>query len=126
MYQNGDKIDADKLIQAVRGLAAERPDFVYPANPLDNAGPACYYTTEDGTPDCIIGCAMDRIGQPLPAQDRVGFNECKLLDDAVYSTPWERALDTSLEKFRWLSRVQQSQDAGYSWSEAVRQADENN
>jgi len=122
MYQNGDRIDAKALIQAVRALAAERPDFVYVAD-IGSSGPSCYYTTEDGTPDCIIGCAMARIGQALPAQLRQGVNDCVLLNFGVADPAWRRALDGTENEFRWLTAVQGSQDIGHHWSEAVAKAD---
>lgn len=123
MYQSGDKIDGKALISAVRELAAERPDFVYPAREI-HAGPLCYYTTEEGAGDCIIGCAMERIGQPLPTQPRNGNSNCDLLNGPVSEPSWERALDNITEfEFGWLWRVQSKQDSGKSWSTAVREAD---
>jgi hypothetical protein len=122
MYRNGDRIDAEKLIQAVREIAAEWPDVVYPAN-LDSSGPACYYTTEDGCPDCIIGHAMARIGQALPAQQRSGMNECRLLNYSVRETVWSGVLNTTRENLLWLATVQNYQDSGYTWATAVSRAD---
>lgn len=124
VYQNGDSIDPVKLVQAVRELAAERPDFVYKSDPY-REGPGCLYTLADGTPDCIMGCAMARIGQPLPPQ-KVGTheaNECTLLNEDVYT--WYGALGVGAESvtMKWLASVQNHQDNGYTWEAAVREAD---
>jgi hypothetical protein len=122
MYHNGHRIAAEKLIQAVREIAAERPDFVYPAQSRSD-GPTCYYTTEDGSPDCIIGHAMARIGQALPAQRRRDWNECHLLNYSVREGGWPYVLNTTQENLLWLGWVQHYQDSGYTWAAAVESAD---
>jgi hypothetical protein len=123
VYENGDPIDVDKLIQAVRDTAAENPDFVYTQHPEGSI--TCLYTLEDGTPDCIIGRAMARIGQPLPPQNPAGGNECTLLNNGVCT--WGRYEEDPLygdrNKLNWLATVQGNQDGGFTWEYAVQEAD---
>lgn len=123
IYEDGDVIDVQALITAVRELAAERPDFVYPVN-SGNRAPSCYYTKPDGTGDCIIGCAMERIGHPLPVQNRDGEGATKLLSAPVSSALWAWALNIpeAGREHRWLGRVQAQQDTGDSWGDAVAYA----
>jgi hypothetical protein len=125
MYENGDPIDVDKLIQAVRDIAAENPEFVYKQHYDNGGGISCLYTLADGTPDCIIGRAMARIGQPLPPQDPNGGNACTLLNSSVghWGVHEEAPLFGNRDKVQWLTVVQSHQDNGVTWSHAVSEAD---
>jgi hypothetical protein len=129
LYKNGDPIDIDALIKAVRELAAENPDFIYSTH-IDSAGATCLYTLADGTPDCIIGQAMARIGQPLPPQTTNVRNGCAIMDNGVGSAYWALAFgveyfDYQTQDIRhsWLQEVQYEQDARATWAAAVAAAD---
>lgn len=131
MYES---IDPYELADAVRAIAEEQPDHIY-ERPLAHSG-KCFYTTETGEPDCIIGVAMARIGQPLPPQSHDIYDEhegCPLLDNGVGEGPWHTAFGGELDKYgypvnfppvtRWLREVQSNQDGGETWGDSVRSAD---
>lgn len=133
MYE---EIDPYELAQAVREIAAERPDHVYvrPGTASNFYSAKCYYTTEEGSPDCIVGHAMARIGKPMPAQshDDEDHPSCPLLNHGVGDGAWLRALGVVDEYYgnykmidvvRWLHRVQREQDDKASWGDAVATAD---
>ena len=109
------------LVEAVRALAAENPDFVYVnLKPLsDGTNQSCFYvhqTSEGMTPGCLIGHAAVRAGVPI--EDVAKWDD---KDDAgasyvLPSSISERARD-------WADYVQGKQDLGWAWSDAVAKAD---
>lgn len=122
-------IDLDALVQAVRDIARERPDFVY-----GSMYAACSYQIK-GCPACIIGQALARIGvdvNVLMYLDTGGD-----LEDTKFTSPWSG--DTTVRslagagsilldydpdiRIKWLNSVQEDQDNDSSWGDAVRRAD---
>lgn len=119
----------EPMVREVRRLAAERPDFVYIAQP-EHGTAECYYYGADGKGNgtgCIIGEASKALGasrEILQYMDRsrsleqaLGFALRRL---NVNMMPDER------DALQWLGFVQGNQDMGMSWSEAVEEADSPN
>jgi hypothetical protein len=105
--------DGDAIIQAIRDVAAEFPDKV--DNPIDLIHH--YIDTQNECPGCLVGTALvDKLGIGMSivaaCEDRVASEVVRLLDFALDE-----------DEDMWLTRVQEAQDEGLPWSEAVRQAD---
>lgn len=111
-----------RLVDAVRKLAAENPDFMYTRQDASNPTPdevfaACnYYPTEGNPQGCIIGAAMRSLGHDLDAPAW----RCIAAYEALGDTFGE-AIDHGTQA--WATAVQANQDAGMTWSQAVRAAD---
>ena len=111
------------VIEQVRALAAERPEFVYRSTSTDDGDhPSCSYVTGADGQGCIIGQALMRLGV-----------EEERLADLEDSIPGGMGADTLLfrllgrgyaEGEMWISAVQASQDTGIPWGKAVKIADE--
>ena len=114
---NGQEIDVNSLVDAVRVLASESPTNIYmPAV----RGEKCHYSSGDcknGSRGCIVGQALARIGlNPADFEtcDGVAPSAAKVVGDL--SGEWGAAA--------WLRCVQSHQDAGKSWIASIRYADE--
>lgn len=104
-----------QLIKHVRDLAEENPTFVY-QEPGEYG--ICMYQ-HDGVPACIIGQAFTRTGTPIEMLiewDKLtgGKSVSDIAVDHGITSPRVRG---------WLARVQQGQDHGKTWRDAVRAAD---
>ena len=103
-------MDATLLIEEIRKIATELPDYVYhsggcPYRPKDSPG------REYG---CIVGYAARRIGESL---DHWGSESvCSLVNHGYIAATDEQAL--------WLTRVQVRQDDRVPWGDCVRFADD--
>lgn len=112
-----------RIIREVRRLAAENPDFVY-APPMAlylngewAKGDACKYV-HDGRGSCIFGQAMMNTGditadviEPLE-----GGGICDVCDTLQ--------LGLRDEEMAWARIVQQAQDVGIPWGDAIAEADQ--
>lgn len=100
------------VVKEIRRLAAENPDHV---DPNVARGIPCKYF-QDGQPSCIIGHAAHNL---YPGRFLDDY-ECKpgflILSDLDPNNPYVVR--------EWADYVQECQDAGKSWSEAVSLADE--
>ena len=122
-------IDLDELVQAVRDIAKEHPDFVY-----GSMYETCNYQVK-GCPACIIGQALARIGvdvKVLTYLDTGGDSE-----DTKFVSPWSG--DTTVGslagggsilldydhdiRIKWLNCVQETQDNDSAWGDCIRLAD---
>jgi len=116
------------LADAVREVAAERPDFVYKRRDYPNHRQVCVYTTPDGVPDCIIGVALAKVGDAVPAWDcsrDYRCNEDRELG-SVGGRSWRQYWDTDeaeLDVLKWLTSVQARQDSETPWQQAVELSD---
>lgn len=99
-----------ELEAEVRRLAAERPDYVYPAA---DGGENCFYQDE-GKPRCIFGEALGILDVLVPQ------GETKAIDYLLA----DLGVATTAEQLGWAGQVQYYQDRGRSWGSAVRYADE--
>lgn len=103
----------EQLEAEVRRLAAERPAYRYPKY---SPGGVCYYQTE-GKERCIFGEALGNLGVEVPAAMENSGASSVLAALGVVETPYDHQAD-------WADRVQDSQDAGIRWADAVSAADE--
>ncbi len=109
-----------KIIAAVRDVAAKNPSFIYLNAALMGAdGNFCVYV-KDGDPSCLIGQALWKLGLIDAALEADDFNAVGA-DDLLRSLPIGDSLDPN--EIEWLTRVQEMQDAEKPWSEAVEWAD---
>lgn len=111
-------INTTQLIADIRKIAAENPEHVYERVSLDDRTPSrCVYFIE-GSPSCLVGQGFAKQGMaeddltPLDNLNSIG----DLLRDRIY--------DVDPVELRWLDRVQEVQDQGLPWSEAVDIADD--
>lgn len=120
-------ITIDELIDKVREIASEEPDFNYRAtNGL--IGTCSYFGPIGGGEGsgCIVGRALIALDV-----DMSKVREWE--DDPNIPTPidellYERVVDVVFkvdehDKVLWVDRVQRCQDSGDSWGEAVKFAD---
>jgi hypothetical protein len=114
-------ITAAELANAVRRVAQQEPDKIY-ERPV---GSGCRYThevEETRAPGCIIGQAVFSLtGQVVHQESMKG---------SVSTGIWADTLSLNEDRMNgylknWLREVQANQDAGFTWSEAVRSADNN-
>jgi len=91
-------------------------DFVY--NPDSNS--ACHYTPQPGSmheSKKVTGCL---VGEPCV---RLGMDVSTWM--GTFSQVWEaKQLPFTNKAGLWLNRVQEAQDGGHNWGEAVAKADE--
>lgn len=113
------------LVEAVRALAAENPDFVYVNPSGDVAGSnididvSCFYvhqTSEGMTPGCLIGHAAVRAGMSI--------EDVAKWDDKDEAGAVDVLPDSISEGVReWAEYIQVSQDTGSTWADSVTFAD---
>jgi len=113
-------INLDSLILAVRKLAEEYPDAIYPL-----AG--CYYSTGECGPGlgCIIGQAA-KISCPELYALMLEKDERKS-QIGIQSLLWKNKNlieDFAVNTYDWLGRVQVRQDCRTPWAKCVADADE--
>lgn len=101
------------VVKEIRRLAAENPDHVDPnsSDPLL----ICRYFSY-GKPSCIVGHMMSELypSKYLPGYEGCGARE--VFDSLDQGIP--------VGVMDWVERVQDNQDSGFSWSEAVASADQ--
>lgn len=104
-------ITAEQLIEKVRELAAAKPDFVY-RRPENST--SCLYREHDGMPGCIFGQAFDALGVELTdAHEHKGITRVLSL----------LGISVTRLQVEWMMSVQDAQDLGHSWAEAIARAD---
>jgi hypothetical protein len=93
----------------------------------EGIGMACTYFKKNGTPGCIVGHALYRMGVTLDDmryEDEVGYecsyNEEKTIIDLVELLK----LPIDGDRLSWLRAVQNEQDTGTPWGKAVIKATE--
>lgn len=121
-------ITLQQVIDKVRELAKERPEFVYRDQP-GAGGDECSYTSANVGSDegegCIVGQALMRCGlsretlEDLQDGTAIGIREFLLMLDEYV----EQTSGLSDPRARWLVKVQNNQDTGSTWADAVWQAD---
>lgn len=109
----------DQLMNEVRSLAEQNPDFIY------DGGGRCFYTKSIHSEECgcIIGQAILRLQpnlRPYLEYIEKGLipNVCGLL-----TSHFEIDYYQNKKKIDWLACVQSSQDKGICWQNAVHTAD---
>ena len=109
------KLDIDKLIAAIRELAAESPDNIYDRGQSH----ACSYVVgecSNGTQGCIVGQALRRLGLETP--------DLPTHVDIYLSLIFDCGVAGGDTRLLWVSVVQSEQDSGNTWAYAVKSADE--
>lgn len=105
----------EDVVQTVRDLAAESPDFVY--TPSDDVPGCSYFPDEHNPQGCIVGAAFHRLGIEIPES----------LEGAAPINLFAALVDEEVgffsERMRWLKDCQSYQDTGATWSAAVGAAD---
>ncbi|AER47959.1 hypothetical protein SEA_JUICYJAY_115 [Mycobacterium phage JuicyJay] len=97
-----------KLINEIRMVAAGNPDYVY-----RDDNPSCEYV-RGGSPSCLVGHGLWRLGL-IDAEF-----ETNRLNVEVFDHLWaELGLEMDEEEVDWVQMVQERQDAGRTWGEAV-------
>lgn len=119
-------ITLSRLIDTIRQIAATEPDFVY--NIGSDPDSVCAYAPNRlNRCGCLVGEALRVLGVP----DRV-LADLDALAASFTPTQWgsiaaREALAHLVEadalSSPWVAYVQNVQDGGYSWGEAVAQAD---
>lgn len=113
------------IVEAVREIADEFPTHVYEKDLMGDQ--ECRYE-KDGHGDCIIGCALERLGVPTEHIRWLDSAADSGASAAVFNIWYERYSDIPDTEtgmlIRWLNRVQSEQDNGTSWGAAVLDADE--
>lgn len=107
-------LNATDVVNEIRKVAAEQPDFIYNEGGLAE----CMYTKNtDGSPGgCIVGRALMRLG--VEEEDLVE-------SDGQFASRVLSDLGISGDRFvmLWIAEVQEVQDGGKTWAEAVQSAD---
>lgn len=98
-------VTVEDLEQAVREIALESPDYIY-----DRPDGGCVYFDKDGCPSCLIGHGLAKLG--ITPERVGGYNS-----SGVGGLSYEDIIVG--EDLDWLINVQDRQDAGISWGDAV-------
>lgn len=118
------------LIEAVRQIAAEQPDFNYKEhygtwNPYrhENVAACIYFEDtedkDDSTAMCLIGRGLEKLGcSAIPFWHDEELNQRPVASLQAF-IEFESKQDQG-----WLREAQLQQDCGNSWGEAVQLADE--
>lgn len=116
---------AAELIQEVRKIAEERPNFIYSDQPNGTHSLCSYFGRaigdEAGSP-CIVGQALKNLEVPMEVlreaeQEGKDSDISKVLDRGYVD------IEYTGSEAMWLAKVQMKQDDGNSWAEAVEEAD---
>ena len=114
------KIKASEIEQEVRSIAEKNPDFVYD-RPDPNRG--CLYAY-DGKPSCIVGHALSNLGveiEFLQHLDTAIDGGVGVLEALQTYDEFEIDDDQAADL---VSLVQNFQDSGVPWGQAVEAAEE--
>lgn len=112
--------DKSMLEANVRAIAAQFPDRIYQQSKKTGSGPSCLYA-RDGKPDCLIAQGAFMAGMDIDTL--LEFDAADQYEDSGAEHVFKQFGFTAIE-LDWLARVQQLQDDGCPWGEAVRMADE--
>lgn len=114
------------LIEEVRSLASENPDFVYPEFKKPNNGRTCSYLKSQTSEKegCVFGQSILNLQPSLKeflkefdGEVDSGIRCClqKLFPDIDLTYP-----SVSREQLDWCEKVQDEQDRGSTWGEAIK------
>lgn len=104
-------ITAEQLIEKVRELVTANPEFVYrrPEGQI-----SCLYREHNGTPGCLFGQALTALGVEL-----TDVHERRTIDVLLP----QLGISVTRLQVEWMMSVQNAQDLGQSWAEAIDRAD---
>lgn len=104
----------ERIAKTIRAKASESPDFRYSSL----ADGVCHYSPDEDNPEgCIIGAAMRDEGYSLDGSRYEG-------NSAWQAVIKRLRLDKGYQSIDWMTTVQERQDSGDTWAEAVEWADE--
>lgn len=109
-------VGAEELERAIREVAAESPGYVYKRAFVDDGPPICAYFDGDGCPSCLVGQGLARLGVTLGSLR--GLNAVGV--SALFE---DELIETGAVPERWFTVLQDAQDFGNPWGEAVKMAD---
>jgi hypothetical protein len=133
-----EKLNMAEVVQVLKELAAERPDYTYVAP--EEADGACMYSCSDGTPSCIVGYVLFKLTPEFFAEvasreyqviDGISFTNEEsvgcLLENRVRTlrNPYENLVRPEIENsyvIDLLRSVQRKQDEEQTWGNAVARA----
>ena len=106
--------DIEKVAAEVVLLAKEQPDRI--AN--------CVYTEDGETGECIVGCALERVGVDMLHLNNIGLGASELVSQlAGYTGRLDNELsEKDRQHLEFIRKAQIRQDDDDSWSEAVHEA----
>ena len=109
------KLTRERIESVLNDIVKDNEDFVY-------SGPdsmTCYYTHPDGSVGCIFGRAFDVLGLNRPAwgTDENTFGIAATLQALGVVVDEPKTVD-------FMYHVQELQDTGLAWGEAVKEAKE--
>lgn len=110
------------VVAKVRELAAANPTFEYRSHERQvalPASPTCSYLPDEWNPlGCIVGAALRSLGVPEDVlRSHEGLGAGPMLS-ALFGDRVDHVVDD------WFTVLQQAQDTGHPWGEAVATADE--
>lgn len=110
----------DQLIQEIRKLATDWPNFVY-----ERCGSACNYTKSKNNPNkgCIFGQAILNL-QPDLKELLTNNNSTPITTVLLNLLDFEYKQEVNGNKISWCAEVQNKQDYGQSWANAIKLSDE--
>lgn len=118
-------IKVSELAAKVREIGEANPDVKYQDIELELTGDAessCQYQL-NGTPACIVGCALSELGvdiETLKEFDNLLGKGSETINTVVHNRPDIFVCD-SLDAHFYLRDAQEGQDSGDTWGEAVAQ-----
>lgn len=104
------ELTGEQLVAAVREAASEQPFKSF----QNDSG--CSYFSGNGRPRCVVGAGLFKLGIRL--RDVADYN-----DKSVNALVDLCGLSIDGSSNFWLAQVQNHQDLGAAWSEAVARAD---
>ncbi|MFD9205936.1 hypothetical protein ACFVZM_06610 [Streptomyces sioyaensis] len=115
-------VDEETVLQTLRDVVAERPEYVYeaPEHMRVMTTPAsCFYvhTAEDDadTCGCVVGHVLNRLGVPLEEMKRYeGSSAYDMVDELI---------NTSESAILAMDAAQRYQDSGTPWGETLRRVE---
>jgi hypothetical protein len=121
------------LIKAIREQAAAKPAYVYQPTAVNEQ---CEYITFLDTldvepePGCIVGAALIDMGIPVDAfRLSTGYTPINETSVGILLTTLNKVDGYATnageypQDMEWLNTVQDYQDQGFTWSEAINKAD---
>lgn len=113
----------EDLLNAVLDEVVEHPGFKYFGNDVgtpETPKVACQYLNDDDEGECIMGCALVRIGvDPEDIKPEEGNGVCTVIF-ALRGLKKEDARPRNYtEILSFLDGVQSNQDLNYSWAESL-------
>lgn len=108
-----------EVMATLRAVVAERPDYVYDSGDRNEYGDMTCNYVQDGTPSCLVGHVLFRLGIPLTelsAFDVAGGASA----DGVARLVLDGVTESTI-KGLWFA--QHAQDHGDTWAEALAAAE---